>query len=815
MPSVKTLILLAALLNFPACAGTNANRPLSAEKTVPSPDANTSGSIDTEELAQYYGFAEMEPIKLDWQLQDLQIADFNRDGRNDIAVANNRNAKINLLLQQASLTPSPGSVTVDANDIDINELTPLSRFRKADVPVSQRIASLVTGDFNSDGLTDLAFYGQPPRALYVLLQKSPETKDESDAKPAWQEKKTIDIDDGLLTSDALVAADINCDGRDDLLLAGNEAIYLLIQKENHTLAEPVKYPTTARTLALRVGDLNGDARPDLVLITDHSDKPLHVRFGLPTGRLGPQRQFFIEKPVPRTVTICNFDRKGPDEIFAIDAKSYRLLACRLTCEQPGRPDLSEDNWPTLIYPLEAGGENAKRRLALGDFDGDNLTDLVISDPEAAELVLYEQSPELGLTEPVNFPAFADIHSLAAGDIDSDGKAELAVLSVKEKALGITRLADKRLSFPRPLDLPGEPLAMDLADIDTDGKLDLMYIFKDPNGLRNLAVLYNPQLSGNARPAYAEAALPLEKLLANPDELRALDADQDGLTDCLVFVKYEEPIFIRQVEKGKFKIVDSPAAQAGLIKEAAPANIAVADVDDAPGAELLIAQSNFARSLVFNDARWQIIDQYNAKSRENNISAVAAFDLDSDSVPEILLLDGRKGSLQILSRRPDGTYRLHTELDCGTWDIKKMLFAELTASGQKSILLFDGDKFAVITPPAAAGPVEMKNLFNYETEIKDGAYGHLAAGDINSDHRTDLIMVEYKNNNIEILTFNDNHAPVPAMRFKIFEEKSYRDTPDRSRSSVEPRQIVVADVTDDRKADLVTLIHDRIIIYPQD
>ena len=54
-----------------------------------------------------------------------------------------------------------------------------------------------------------------------------------------------------------------------------------------------------------------------------------------------------------------------------------------------------------------------------------------------------------------------------------------------------------------------------------------------------------------------------------------------------------------------------------------------------------------------------------------------------------------------------------------------------------------------------------------------------------------------------------------MRFKIFEQKSYRDTKSLAKSSVEPREIKIADVTGDEKDDLVTIIHDRIIIYPQD
>ena len=54
-----------------------------------------------------------------------------------------------------------------------------------------------------------------------------------------------------------------------------------------------------------------------------------------------------------------------------------------------------------------------------------------------------------------------------------------------------------------------------------------------------------------------------------------------------------------------------------------------------------------------------------------------------------------------------------------------------------------------------------------------------------------------------------------MRFKLFEKKSYRSKKrSGGKSSAEPRELKIADVTNDGKNDLVTVIHDRIIIYPQ-
>jgi hypothetical protein len=784
-----------------------------AFSVVANVNAQNAGSGD---ISEYYGFVEMEMVKLDWGIKDLRIADFDGDGRNDIAIANNRKARIELLVQKEAVGPGETHVTVDPDDADVNAITPPTRFARQSIAVSQKLYSLVAGDLNSDGLTDLAFYGEP-KGLYVVLQNTDDTKSGKPKSLSWRARKKIAIDDGLLTSNVLVCADLNGDRADDIALGGRDGVYIIVQKKDGSLAEPVKYPTSGRTLSVQVSDLNGDEINDLVLVTNDVEKPVHVRFGLETGHLGPQVQFFIERPF--AFRLLDIDDDGGSEILTVDSLSGRLICYKLAAESR-----TDADWPILFYPLASGQESAKRDMTLGDFDGDGLVDVAISDPGPAELILYKQTAGFGLIEPARFPAFADITSISAADIDDDGRMELGVLSVKEKVIGLSEFENDRLSFPRPLGLTAEPLAMELADIDDDGKTDCLYISKeskDNKDVRTLRTLHDLAASDQAAPP--GTALELEKLTSNPDGLKVLDADQDGLQDVLIFVSYEAPIFVRQVEKNKFEVIDSAKAQSSLIKDASLRSIALADVDGKAGLELLVAQKSFARSLVFSDGRnWSVIDQYNAKkSTENEISAVAAFDIDGDSPadrPAILLLDGRKGRLQILRVGSDKTYRVDEQLDVGKWSSAphlKMLFAALTGGESKSLMLFDSEKFAILTPPDSGEVTQqLAQQFSYETKIKNATYGNLTAGDINSDGRTDIIMVDYKRNHIEILAL-EGGKPVPAMRFRIFEQKSYRNAKARSKVSVEPRELTVADVTGDGRNDLVTVIHDRIIIYPQD
>jgi hypothetical protein len=780
--------------------------------------AQTITFAPQENISSYFGFADIEMIKLDWETRNMRICDLNGDGRNDIIVANNRMSRIELLLQKVSIDANDTIAAADFQDSDINALidNQPSRFKKEMLAVSETIYGLVYGDLNCDGIIDIAYNGDP-KGVYVVLQKKSAAA--GSGKLSWEDKKKIKIDDALPGGGSLVCADLTNDGKEDLIVAAADKVYLIEQLKDGTLAEPVKFPALGQVMAIDVADADGDKINDLIMVTTDAEKPIQIRFGLATGKMGPLQQFTTERPW--VLKTSDVDGKPGEEILIIDAKSSRLICYKMVKEKKASAD-----WPVYFYPITLSESDNLRDMVTADFDGDGLTDAAISSPAAAEIVFYKQQKQYGMTEPILFPTLADVTSLSAADIDNDGKAELGILSVKERIIGISSFDDNRLSFPKPLELAGSPVAMELSDIDGDKKIDCLYISKNTDNTMELQVLYDVGKTGAATAdsgptEIREPPVSIKKLTSNPDGLKIVDVDQDGLNDVLIFVKYDSPILLRQTLKRKFEVIDWPTAQASLIKEATLVSSGVYDVDGNGKMELLIAQRNFARSLVFSEGKsWTVLDQYNAKGTDNRIQTAAAFYIDTGKKgarPQVLLLDGQKGVLQILGYGEDKTYRIEKEINVGKWEQSehlKILYGSFGGTDAKQILIFDGKKFALISPSGdSSGNNNLEQLFTYETKIKDGLYGNLTAGDINADGIVDIIMVDYRNHNIEILTFDAKNNPVSATKFRIFEEKSYREQ--ASRAGVEPRELQVADVTGDGKPDLVMLIHDRIIIYPQD
>jgi hypothetical protein len=108
--------------------------------------------------------------------------------------------------------------------------------------------------------------------------------------------------------------------------------------------------------------------------------------------------------------------------------------------------------------------------------------------------------------------------------------------------------------------------------------------------------------------------------------------------------------------------------------------------------------------------------------------------------------------------------------------------------------------------------EYADLDGYETPIKDGYLNDVVTGDLDNDGRKDLVFMETAKNHLDLVVFDANHKLVPANRWQVFEERSFRNM----RSNIpEPREAAVADVTGDGKNDLIIIVHDRVLVYPQE
>ena len=142
----------------------------------------------------------------------------------------------------------------------------------------------------------------------------------------------------------------------------------------------------------------------------------------------------------------------------------------------------------------------------------------------------------------------------------------------------------------------------------------------------------------------------------------------------------------------------------------------------------------------------------------------------------------------------------------------VLDAPLAPNRNRSGTAFAGSLNAVATLPLQGQVWELAELDSYETPIKDGHLNDVVSGDLDNDGRKDLVFLETARNYLDLVIFDANHKLVPANRWPVFEERTFRS---RRGDATEPREAAVADVTGDGKNDLIVLVHDRILVYPQE
>src|SRR5918997_38425 len=298
--------------------------------------------------------------------------------------------------------------------------------------------------------------------------------------------------------------------------------------------------------------------------------------------------------------------------------------------------------------------------------------------------------------------------------------------------------------------------MDVADLDGDKAPEVLYVARTRAEKSDTYALRGVKRdkAGTYLPFRwgQEDNVPLPGLSGAPPAIRVLDVNRDGKADVLVFNAFGSPLLLL----GRAAEPPAPAGGGlGPLANASPAGLSLMDLN---GPALIVAQNTFARNLFLDkEGRWEVKDQYNTGRGSAQILGAAALDTDGDGTKEVVLLDKVSKSLLYLDLK-DGVYR---------------------PGGSLSV-----------------GPIDFEGM-------------HVA--DLNGDGQPDIVITDVAEHFVEIVTYAGQADLNRALAFKIFDRKSFRDVNDL----VEPRDLGVGDVDGDGRADLVLIVHDRILVYRQD
>lgn len=329
----------------------------------------------------------------------ITAADFNGDGKPDLAVAGNTRVYVLLGNGNGTFTPAAGSPL----------LMPSPPYDDAGSPYTS--AGIVAGDFNRSGHLGLAIGEFQNEAVVIFFGNGDGT---------FADSSTQANSDGQATS-SVTAADFNGDGNLDLVAvnypSGVSPTPLLGYSDGafNGVVENIQVGGTFSA----AGDFNGDGKLDLVI------DGVNVLLGNGDGT-------FTKAPVAPAVggpvAVADFDGDGKLDLAVCDSASNNVTILL------GNGDGTFTVAPGS--PIAVG--NQPEAIVTGDFNNDGKLDLAIANFGDGTITLLLGNGDGTFTQASGSP-YAVGHgpiALAAADFSGDGKLDLAVANLTDGTISI-------------------------------------------------------------------------------------------------------------------------------------------------------------------------------------------------------------------------------------------------------------------------------------------------------------------------------------------------------------------------------------------
>lgn len=355
----------------------------------------------------------------------VEIGDYNRDGKQDLAIANGVTpGYVTVLLGDGSggFAPAPGS--------PFN----LIGFEGAN--------AITTGDFNRDGNLDIATANGFADHISILSGNG-----------SGGFMQTASIDTGTGTNPrGITVGDFNLDGKLDLATANNSSnnVTILLGNGSGGFAPAAGSPiATGGTFCntVSVGDFNLDGKPDLV-VTHATSHNMSILLGNGNGGFALTAQSPIgETFSPRSVTITDFNVDGKPDIIA-SLSVFNDMAI-LKGNGDGTFVLTIADVPGAPYGIAAGDFNldGKPDLAATQLELDSVTILLNTCPQnsaptiTATPVSLQQTTSLSGTQIATVSDAEDAESSLMVTVNSSTSATVNGVTISNltvDAAGVVR-----------------------------------------------------------------------------------------------------------------------------------------------------------------------------------------------------------------------------------------------------------------------------------------------------------------------------------------------------------------------------------------
>ena len=594
----------------------------------------------------------------------LAVGDFNGDGRPDLAVTN----------QNCNNACGATSVSILLNKGDGTFWPPVPYMTDTD-PVS-----VVTGDFNGDGRLDIAVSNaissvqRVPGEVSIYLNNGDGTfrlSGKYSAGPAAGQLTTV-----VLAGDSKASVAVT----NFVSISGLNAVSILRNNGDGTLAFPVFYDTGKGPLSVASADFNQDGIADLAVVNG-ADNTISILLGKSNGT------------------------------FA------------------GKVD----------YPTEFG----PNRLAVADLNHDGRADLVVSartaDTGGGAISILLSKGDGTFQTTVSFITGNNPFSLVTGDFNHDGKLDVAFTNGDVDRFSVL-LGNGDGTFPSYAAYPVgfEPVAMAAADLNGDSWLDLVVA---DYGSDMVSVLFGTW----------DGRLVMQgtyRVGANPSGIAIVDLDQDGKPDIVVSNSADNTISILYNGGGVF------TSTARIPVGTSPGGIAVADFNGDHIPDLAVTNTgDNTVSILFNLGNKQFRTSRPYLTGPGPTSVVAA-DLNGDGKADLAianynspLRENDPGFISVLLNRGDGTFLDKVDYQTAH-NPTALVVGDFNGDGKLDLAAAANlDRVGIVSVFLGNGDGTLQHAADYREGF---GIASLAAADFNGDGKCDLAVVSSLSNTVFIM-----------------------------------------------------------------